>query len=69
MSAKNRARSVLHLPQGTEDKTAKPRPMLAAAPQMFPNPAPDRTPLQSLGLTPPCADTQPRRFARVPTLD
>ena len=67
MSAKNRARSVLPLPQDPEDKAGKPRPMLAAAPQIFPNPAPNRTSLLSLGLNPPSADTQPRRFARVPT--
>ncbi len=68
MSAKNRARSMVPLPEDPEDNTAKARPMLAAAPQMVPNPAPNRASLPPLRLTAlSAADTQPRRFARVPT--
>jgi hypothetical protein len=67
MSAKNRARSVLPLPENAEDNAAKARPMLAAAPQMVPNPAPNRPTLPPLHLTALSADTHPRRFARVPT--
>jgi len=56
------------LPEDPEDNTAKARPMLAAAPQMLPNPAPNRASLPPLRLTAlSAADTQPRRFARVPT--
>jgi hypothetical protein len=56
------------LPEDPEDNTAKARPMLAAAPQMVPNPAPNRASLPPLRLTAlSAADTQPRRFARVPT--
>lgn len=67
MTAKNRARSVLPLPENAEDNAAKARPMLAAAPQMIPNPAPNRATLPPLHLTALSADTHPRRFARVPT--
>jgi len=64
MSAKNRARSMVPEPEGT---AAKPRPMLAAAPQIVPNPAPNRVSLPTLRLPALTSDTQPRRFARVPT--
>jgi hypothetical protein len=67
MTAKNRARSVLPLPENAEDHAGKARPMLAAAPQMVPNPAPNRATLPPLHLTALSADTHPRRFARVPT--
>ena len=60
MSAKNRARPLWPLP---EDIAAKARPVLAAAPQMLPKPAV----VSPLGLAALCSDTQPRRFARVPT--
>jgi hypothetical protein len=50
-----------------EGSAAKPRPMLAAAPQIVPNPSPDRASLPPLRLTALCSDAQPRRFARVPT--
>jgi hypothetical protein len=64
MSAKNRARSVASLP---EDSAAKARPSLAAVPQIVPNPSPNRVSLPPLRLPALTADTQPRRFARVPT--
>ncbi len=64
MSAKNRARSVVPLP---EDSSEKARPVLAAAPQIVPNPAPNRAMVPPSRLTALSADTQPRRFARVPT--
>ena len=67
MSAKNRARSVLPLPQDPENKAESVRPLLAAAPQIVPNSAPNRATLSSLHLTALSADTHPRRFARVPT--
>ena len=67
MSAKNRARSVLPLPQDPESNAEKARPLLAAAPQMVPNPATNRATLPPLHLTALSAETQPRRFARVPT--
>ena len=41
--------------------------MLAAAPQIVPNPAPNRVSLPTLRLPALTSDTQPRRFARVPT--
>lgn len=64
MSAKNRARSALLLP---EDSVAKARQALPAAPKAVP------TPLAIRGNLPlPCfaalsSEAQPRRFARVPT--
>ena len=60
MSAKNRARPLWPLP---EDNAAKARPVLAAAPQLLPKPAL----AAPLGLAALSSDTQPRRFARVPT--
>jgi len=67
MSAKNRARSVLPLPEHPESNAEKARPLLAAAPQMVPNTAPNRAALPPLHLSALSAETQPRRFARVPT--
>jgi hypothetical protein len=67
MSAKNRARSVLPLPQDPESNAKKARPLLAAAPQMVPNPAPNRATLPPWHLSARSAETRPRRFARVPT--
>jgi PilZ domain len=72
MTAKNRARQLLPLPQ---DSAVKPRPVLAAAPQVLANPAPNRAPNRgpNRGTVPPLhlaalsSETQPRRFARVPT--
>ncbi len=64
MSAKNRARSVVPLP---EDSSEKARPVLAAAPQIVPNHAPNRAMVPPSRLTALSAGTQPRRFARVPT--
>lgn len=64
MSAKNRARS---LPQDPEEIAAKTRQALAPAPQMVPEPVPNRVSLRPTRLTAFSADTQPRRFARVPT--
>src|SRR5260370_17969810 len=59
MSAKNRARPLLPLP---EDSAAKTRPVLAAAPQVS---KPALVP--HLRLAPLSTENQPRRFARVPT--
>lgn len=59
MSAKNRARPLLPLP---EDSVAKTRPMLAAASQ-----ASKPALVPHLRLAPLSTETQPRRFARVPT--
>jgi PilZ domain len=67
MSAKNRARSVLPLPPDPEDGAAKARPVLAAAPQIVPDQPPNRAALPTLRLPVLSVDTQPRRFARVPT--
>ncbi len=64
MSAKNRARSVVPLP---EESVAKARPVFAAAPQIIPNPAPRRPTLALLRFAALSAATQPRRFSRVPT--
>ena len=64
MSAKNRARFVLPVP---EESPAKARPLLAAAPQMVRDVAPNRASLPPLRLPALSPDTQPRRFARVPT--
>src|ERR1700674_2890287 len=60
MSAKNRARPLLTLP---EESAVKGRPVLAAAPQVVSNPAV----VPPWRLTPLSSETQPRRFARVPT--
>jgi hypothetical protein len=59
MSAKNRARPLLPL---TEDSAAKTRPVLAAAPQ-----ASKPALVPHLRLASFSSETQPRRFARVPT--
>ncbi len=64
MSAKNRARSLLPVP---EESAAKALPFLAAAPQIVPNPAPNRAMAAPSRLSALSASTQPRRFARVPT--
>jgi len=60
MGAKNRARSVLPLP---EDCAANARPVLAAVPQALP--APSAAP--PLRIAPLSFEMQPRRFVRVPT--
>jgi PilZ domain len=59
MSAKNRARPLLPL---TEDSAAKTRPVLATAPQ-----ASKPALVPHLRLASFSSETQPRRFARVPT--
>jgi hypothetical protein len=64
MSAKNRARPLLPLP---ENSVAKARPVLAAGPQAVPIPAPKPAPASPLRLEWFNSETQPRRFARVPT--
>jgi hypothetical protein len=58
MTAKNRARHLLPLPQ---DNVTRTRPMLAAVPQVVARPA------EPLRLTAHPSEMQPRRFARVPT--
>src|ERR1700736_1447736 len=60
MTAKNRARHMLPLPQGN---TAKIRPTRAAVPQAVSTPA--LAPPLRLAALP--SEMQPRRFARVPT--
>ena len=67
MSAKNRARSVLPLLLDGERDAERDQPVLVAAPQIVPEPAPNRAALPPLRLPTLCADRQPRRFARVPT--
>jgi hypothetical protein len=67
MTAKNRARSVLRLPQDPEETAANSRQALAAAPQIVPAPPGNRTSLGPLRLPAFSAERQPRRFARVPT--
>jgi len=64
MSAKNRARPLLPLP---ENSVAKARPLLAACPHAIPTPAPRPSSTSPLRLEPLCSETQPRRFVRVPT--
>jgi hypothetical protein len=58
MTAKNRARHLLPLPQ---DNVTRTRPMLAAVPQVAARPA------EPLRLTAHPSEMLPRRFARVPT--
>jgi hypothetical protein len=60
MTAKNRARRMLPLPQ---DHAAKIRPMLAAVPQVVSSPA--LAPTNRLAAL--SSEMPPRRFARVPT--
>jgi PilZ domain len=67
MSAKNCARAELPLPEEPENSAAKARSQLAAAPQIIPNPVPNRATVPPLRLPMLCAENQPRRFARVPT--
>jgi hypothetical protein len=67
MSAKNCARAGLPLPEEPENSAEKARSQLAAAPQIVRNPAPNRATVPPLRLPVLCAETQPRRFARVPT--
>lgn len=67
MGAKNCARSALPLPEDPENKAEKARPLLAAAPQIVPNSAPNRPTLPPLHSTAFSVEPQPRRFARVPT--
>jgi hypothetical protein len=64
MSAKNRARPLLPLP---EDNVAKARPVLAACPQVIPIPVPKPAMTSPLRVEPLSLGPQPRRFARVPT--
>jgi PilZ domain len=64
MSAKNRARPLLPLP---ENNLAKARPVLAACPQVIPSIVPKSGTTSALRLDAHCLETQPRRFARVPT--
>jgi hypothetical protein len=64
MSAKNRARPLLPLP---ENSAAKERSVLAACPQAIPIPVPKFAPVSPLRLDAFSSETQPRRFARVPT--
>lgn len=68
MSAKNRARPLLPQP---ENSAAQTRPMPAATSQLLPKPAPNRAPSGSIApplhLAALSSETQPRRFARVPT--
>jgi hypothetical protein len=65
MSAKNRARHSLPLP---EDSAVKARPVLAAAcPHPIPAISPKTAGTSPLRLEVICAETHPRRFARVPT--
>ncbi len=60
MTAKNRARPLLPLPQ---NNAAKIRPMLAAVPQVISSPG-IASPVRLAALP---SEIQPRRFARVPT--
>jgi hypothetical protein len=66
MRANNHARPLLPVP-ADEDKVAKARPVLAACPQVLPGPMPTPTMTSPLRLEAFCLETQPRRFARVPT--
>jgi len=66
MSAKNRARPLQPLPEG-EDNVAKARPVFAACPQVIPGPVPTPTKTSPLRIEAFSRETQPRRFARVPT--
>ena len=64
MSAKNRARHLLPLP---EDDVTKARPVLAAFPPVIPVIVPKAPAISPLRLEALPLETQPRRFARVPT--
>src|ERR1700758_598490 len=64
MSAKNRARQLLPLP---EDSAVKARPVLAACPPVIPAIVSKAAVMSPLRLEVLPLETQPRRFARVPT--
>src|ERR1700676_4290237 len=64
MSAKNRARPLLPRP---ENSVARARSVLAACPQAIPIPVPKPAFTSPLRLESFFSESQPRRFARVPT--
>jgi hypothetical protein len=64
MSAKNRARQLVPLP---EDSAVKSRPVQAACPPVIPAIVPKAPVISPVRLEALHLETQPRRFARVPT--